>query len=390
MILDIYSLARNIKKYRTLQGLKQYELAEKLNVSSQAISKWETGSSVPDVENICMLSRIFGVSIDELLNNKYQKDKFMIAVDGGGTKTEFVLFTEKGSIKQRMLLDGCNPNICGIDKTCEILRLGIDSLKLPDNKIFGIYCGLAGFSSGNNGVKIGNFLNEAYPDICIGCGSDILNVAASAGVQNKCISVICGTGANISAIKGNKINRIGGWGYLFEGAGSGYDIGRDAITAALAETDGIGPETLITKLVESELGGKVWENINALYSADKSYIASFSKVVFEAYEQGDEVAKEIITTNMNALTEKINFAAENFDCGKTIVISGGLMSQKDILLKFIKRNLRKNLSIVVPSLPQIFGACILCCDECGEKIENFEEIFTQEYEKYTAGGNLDA
>ena len=65
-MFDIMTMAENIKAYRNNKGLNQYEFAEKLGISPQAISKWECGQSCPSIENLCMISEIFGISIDTL------------------------------------------------------------------------------------------------------------------------------------------------------------------------------------------------------------------------------------------------------------------------------------------------------------------------------------
>ena len=175
----------------------------------------------------------------------------MIGIDGSGTKTEFVLFRESGHIQQRLVLSGCNPNLCGIAQACAVLRDRIDRLRSLTAGICGIYGGLSGFLSGDNGKRILGFLTETYPEIPVVCSGDILNVSASATDEERCITAICGTGSLVCAINGSTIHRVGGWGYLFDRAGSGFDIGRDALTASLAERDGIGPKTAITRLVES-------------------------------------------------------------------------------------------------------------------------------------------
>lgn len=59
-------LSMNIYKYRKQNGLTQLQLADYLGVSSQAVSKWEQGSSAPDISLLPGLSKIFGVSINEL------------------------------------------------------------------------------------------------------------------------------------------------------------------------------------------------------------------------------------------------------------------------------------------------------------------------------------
>ena len=60
-------IGTKIKELRTERGLSQERMAEQLCVSRQAVTKWETGAGTPDVENLIAISRLFGISTDELL-----------------------------------------------------------------------------------------------------------------------------------------------------------------------------------------------------------------------------------------------------------------------------------------------------------------------------------
>ena len=60
-------IGNKINQLRKLSGMTQEQLAEKLNVSRQTISKWESGSSSPDIESVVKVSEIFQVSLDDLL-----------------------------------------------------------------------------------------------------------------------------------------------------------------------------------------------------------------------------------------------------------------------------------------------------------------------------------
>ena len=59
----------NLKYLRKKEGITQEQLAEKLNVSRQAVTKWESGQSLPDIENLKEISYIFSVSIDSLVGD---------------------------------------------------------------------------------------------------------------------------------------------------------------------------------------------------------------------------------------------------------------------------------------------------------------------------------
>lgn len=64
------TLAQRLFSFRETNGLTQEHLAERLHVSRQAISKWECGDAVPDLDNLTALSHLYGVSIDELVGNE--------------------------------------------------------------------------------------------------------------------------------------------------------------------------------------------------------------------------------------------------------------------------------------------------------------------------------
>ena len=64
------TFAEKLKTIRKQAGMSQEQLAEKLGVSRQAVTKWETDAGIPDIPNIMAISALFGISIDELLSNE--------------------------------------------------------------------------------------------------------------------------------------------------------------------------------------------------------------------------------------------------------------------------------------------------------------------------------
>lgn len=69
-------VALNLIKYRKANNLTQLEVAEKLNYSDKAISKWERGESLPDLYTLSQLAALFGVSIDALCQEDEVKVEF--------------------------------------------------------------------------------------------------------------------------------------------------------------------------------------------------------------------------------------------------------------------------------------------------------------------------
>ena len=62
-----------LKQYRLKEGLSQEQLAEKIGVSRQAITKWETKRSLPDVENMIILAELFKRTLEELVLDEVKK-----------------------------------------------------------------------------------------------------------------------------------------------------------------------------------------------------------------------------------------------------------------------------------------------------------------------------
>ena len=60
-------LAEKIIQLRKKNGISQQELADKLDVSRQAVSKWESGASDPSTTNLMALAKLFGVTAEEIL-----------------------------------------------------------------------------------------------------------------------------------------------------------------------------------------------------------------------------------------------------------------------------------------------------------------------------------
>ena len=69
------NFSEKLKEIRKNEGLSQEQLAEKIGVSRQAITKWETGKGLPDVENMVIIAEIFKTTLDELLRDSVTRSK---------------------------------------------------------------------------------------------------------------------------------------------------------------------------------------------------------------------------------------------------------------------------------------------------------------------------
>ncbi len=79
-------LADKIIKLRKKNGWSQEELAEKMQVSRQAVSKWEGAQTIPDLEKVLMLGNLFGVTTDYLLKDEMEDEEFTDGDDNNPMK----------------------------------------------------------------------------------------------------------------------------------------------------------------------------------------------------------------------------------------------------------------------------------------------------------------
>lgn len=84
------TIGNRISKYRKEKGMTQEELAGKLGVSSQAVSKWENDASCPDISLLPQLCSVLGISADELLSGKKEEVR-LVPVEQRKTLDELIL-----------------------------------------------------------------------------------------------------------------------------------------------------------------------------------------------------------------------------------------------------------------------------------------------------------
>ena len=384
-------LGERIRFHRKLLNLSQKELAEKVYVTPQNLSKWENGISNPDIWNLCRIARVLDLSCDYLLGKGYiEEDKeVFLAVDGGATKTEFLLFNEDGDVLKRLLLTGTNPNTCGIDKTVEILREGMDCMVSACGSISRVFMGIAGCGNQKNKKSVQEFLDTNYYDIEFEVQSDIYNVVYTEEPAENYIAVVCGTGSAVAVKSRDQIYGIGGYGYIFDDAYCGYTLGREALRATLKYENGIGEKTIVADIVQSIMGGRALDNINMIYKSGKEYIASFALALFEAFDKGDAIALDIIDKSVSELAKLIISALEKYECDCEVVLSGGACSRQDVIIPYLKKYCN-DVNFTVTELPQIYGASVYCRKKSGDIDNEFKENLKKQYKIYVEGENKNA
>lgn len=138
------TFGEKLQKLRKEKGWTQEQLAAQINISRQALSKWESDTAIPDTENVVQISKLFRVSTDYLLYDEYESDDDLPAVHASAQKISNIY-----NHKIRVIAGVC---ITGVSLLA-ILIIGILSSVYPasysispvDAEWTRVYDGLIGF-----------------------------------------------------------------------------------------------------------------------------------------------------------------------------------------------------------------------------------------------------
>ena len=319
----------NLRDLRIRKKLTQKELADLLQYSEKTVSKWECGACVPDIDVLFEISNIFKVSVENLFANS---GTYYLGIDGGGTKTALALSDEDGNIIRTLKTEGCNPVDIGIDRVKTVLKDAIYEI-CKDISLSSVYCfaGISGGTSADMQPKLKEFFEEFGFRGFVN-DSDNKNIIESGLGDKDGMTVIMGTGVCVFTQINKQHSRIAGWGHFIDNGGSGYNLGRDALSAYFAAYDKTGSETLLTEEIDKIYPGGTQKLIGYIYSGGKKVVASFAPAVFAALEKGDKVAKDILKRNTDEIVKFIETAAKSFGDGKIpVVLAGGITSQKCVV-----------------------------------------------------------
>jgi len=225
--------------------------------------------------------------------------KYIIGVDGGGTKTLALLANLDGQVIARGMSGPSNYNAVGFETACAALESAINTARKDHpGEISALCLGLAGAGRQADIERFQLWAKEKFPGIAVKVVNDA-EILLTAGLPTgPALALVCGTGSIVygRTVRGELI-RAGGWGYLFGDEGSGYAIGVAALRAVMQAYDGRAPATLLTELILERRGvNSPPELVRNIYGAEspRLEVASLADLVEEAVGRGDTVAIAIL------------------------------------------------------------------------------------------------
>jgi N-acetylglucosamine kinase-like BadF-type ATPase len=222
---------------------------------------------------------------------------YFLGVDGGGTHTTAWLADVGGRVLSRSQAGPSNPLKVGFHAAqqgmLQAVTQAVGRARLKAVVFEGVVVGLAGADRPQVCRPLLAWLRKAVPARFHLLVTDAEIALHAAAGHSPAILVISGTGSIACARdqRGHMV-RAGGWGIPFDDGGSGYELGRKAVAAALRDFDGRGPRTQLTRRLCRALGlRQITEIVNRGFPQQR--IAALFPAVMQAARRRDAVARQL-------------------------------------------------------------------------------------------------
>jgi N-acetylglucosamine kinase-like BadF-type ATPase len=274
--------------------------------------------------------------------------KVFLTIDSGGSKTELALYSEDGKLlcKGRAqgfgLAEDSGAVLLDVKQSLSDFCAGYD--------VTHAVCNLGG----KNKNQIEATLRAAFPSARIRVFRESEGTAGLelCRMYSAEVTLMVGTGAIAIARAGENAVISGGWGANISDGGSGYQLGLDAIRLALAEIDGVGELSLLTKTLtglEEPPKPMSAEDFCAfrdrvrqsLAPFDRAHIASFARKVYDCARRGDASSLELYKNVGRDLANLVLAAAKKAGgVLKGTVVNGGMVNAKEFWSASFEERLR--------------------------------------------------
>jgi len=257
-----------------------------------------------------------------------------IGIDGGGTKTKFVLFDENGQSLKERADDSVHVLTQDHQKCIDILKMNVNTLDPTHQAI--IVAGLAGYGNQEElKRKIEDICSIAFSGYQYLLYNDVQIAMMGALGGEYGIVVIAGTGSIAFSYLDGKTKRCGGWGYQLGDEGSAYWIGNQLISKYCQQVDGrICKTQLYHKIKETCYLNNDYDIIHYrnLLTNERRDIAQLAKLNYILAQEGEENAIEIYREAAYQLSLLIRTLASDFHDTVTVSYIGGVFHANEYIL----------------------------------------------------------
>ena len=307
--------------------------------------------------------------------------KYYIAIDSGGYKTESILFEETGKVIAFERGRGANAFDVGVTEATDRLRSAAENMKArvpKGGEIRGVF---GSISVSHFYPEIEQRIARSFKDAKVHMDSVVSSVMAADLGKEDGVCLISGTGSYCCVRrKGQHRHYIGSGGYMLDTGGSGYFLGQQALMAAQRDRDGRGPTTMLTDMLEAEMGETLYEHLPVIYAGGRAYISSFTRTVFAAAREGDAVATRIVKDGVNFFDEALQTAYRIMGRPFRGVLGGGVFLHVPEYAEAVLACAPENCVLKVMETPTLYGAALEAMWLTGDPIsDEFKSRFLYSY-----------
>ncbi len=263
-----------------------------------------------------------------------ESPKRILGIEGGGTKTDWVLLSADGAILQQGALPASNLRLITDDALARLFSV------LPQAATHvGAY--LAGCATADDRGRLRGLVEKAWPGAQTAVGSDRDSGLATAFHEGDGIVVIAGTGAAVHGRKGEQIEKAGGWGQLLGDRGGGYDLARRGLRKVLTHFDLNQKITPLAEEILRTLGlNRLPDLVGWAMQADKMSVARLAPAIFRAAKNGEPEMLATLQAGATILAEFTRAVAQRLgSLDAPVRLIGGLFTHHEEYVALYKYRL---------------------------------------------------
>ncbi len=299
----------------------------------------------------------------------------IVGVDGGQSSTRCLVVDERGHVLGHGI--GGPANHLQGERGITRLRQALATVfkrAFPGEacpKVASICLGMTGVTRGEQTEQIVKEIVEEHlsSELVFVCG-DMPIALAGAALLGPGVLVYAGTGANTYGIDehGREV-RVGGWGYLIDDEGAGYDLGRQALKWVFRAEDGRSCATLLREKLLAHFGCTTLKELRRrVYAGDglpRPDIAALARLVGEGAAEGDAIAQSILASAGKTLAETALTAIRRLgkhDQPVTVYPAGGVFTAGKWIMEPFTSALfsgAPKACVAFPRFPPVVGAVFL-------------------------------
>lgn len=307
-----------------------------------------------------------------------------LGVDGGGTKTAFLLLTSSGDVLATVEGPSSYHLEHGFPHVENVFAEGVAAVTAsagirPEQIRFAFFA-IPGYGEASRELP----RLDALPAAALGhdryrCGNDMIAGWAGSLAVSDGINVVAGTGSMTYGERAGRGIRVGGWGELFGDEGSAYWIGLHALQAFSRMSDGRLPRTSLYDRIRAVAGVEadldLVDVVFTRWDRSRGRIASVAPTVTAAAADGDTAAAEILGRAARHLADLVDATRTGlgFQPGEAVAVSysGGVFKAQAIWSGFAAALLERSpdFDLRTPRFPPSVGAALYAAKLGGEPLD---------------------